>query len=263
MSTPTTSRADVENPPDGVADPRESSRRARRVREVADGVARLVESARREGRVGAGTGVPADLDASSPSGVGRAAPDAAGVTVRRVVPAEHDAVADLLEAAYGFEYTISESYRDVLRDVAGRAAEHDVWVAVDDETGALLGTVATPVPGRHISPLALDGELDFRLLGVAPAARGRGIGTTLTRHVLDVARAQGVQRVVMNSGPQMVRAHRLYEALGFRRLPERETRVIEGEGGGRLHAYGLDLTGVGGPGPHPPTVPPPSPVPPR
>lgn len=255
MSAPTTASAGVGSPPDGVADPRESSRRARRVREVADGVARLVESARREGRVGAGTGVPADLDGSS-SGVGRAATDAAGVTVRRVVPAEHEAVADLLEAAYGFEYTISESYRDVLRDVAGRAAEHDVWVAVDDETGALLGTVATPVPGRHISPLALDGELDFRLLGVAPAARGRGIGTTLTLHVLDVARAQGVQRVVMNSGPQMVRAHRLYEALGFRRLPERETRVIEGEGGGRLHAYGLDLVDVVGPGPHPSPVPP-------
>lgn len=168
--------------------------------------------------------------------------EGAGVTVRLVTPAEHEAVADLLDAAYGHEYSISDSYRAVLRDVASRAAEHDVWVAVDDETGALLGTVATPPPGRHISPLALDGELDFRLLGVAPAARGRGIGAALTRHVLDVARAQGAQRVVMNSGPQMTRAHRLYEALGFRRLTERETRVIEGEGGGRLHAYGLDLT---------------------
>lgn len=165
-----------------------------------------------------------------------------GVTVRLVTPAEHEAVADLLDAAYGHEYSISDSYRAVLRDVTSRAAEHDVWVAVDDETGALLGTVATPSPGRHISPLAREGELDFRLLGVAPAARGRGIGTALTRHVLDVARAQGAQRVVMNSGPQMTRAHRLYEALGFRRLTERETRVIEGEGGGRLHAYGLDLT---------------------
>ncbi|QDW62174.1 GNAT family N-acetyltransferase [Oerskovia sp. KBS0722] len=168
--------------------------------------------------------------------------EGAGVTVRLVTPAEHEAVADLLDAAYGHEYSISDAYRAVLRDVASRATEHDVWVAVDDETGALLGTVATPSPGRHISPLALDGELDFRLLGVAPAARGRGIGAALTLHVLDVARAQGAQRVVMNSGPQMTRAHRLYEALGFRRLPERETRVIEGEGGGRLHAYGLDLT---------------------
>ncbi|MBD7950022.1 GNAT family N-acetyltransferase [Oerskovia rustica] len=176
--------------------------------------------------------------------------EGAGVTVRLVTPAEYEAVADLLDAAYGHEYSISDSYRAVLRDVATRAAEHDVWVAVDDETGALLGTVATPLPGRHISPLALDGELDFRLLGVAPAARGRGIGAVLTRHVLDVARAQGVQRVVMNSGPQMTRAHRLYEALGFRRLPERETRVIEGEGGGRLHAYGLDLT----PAPAPPPL---------
>ncbi|MFE4466908.1 GNAT family N-acetyltransferase [Oerskovia sp. NPDC056781] len=197
-------------------------------------------------------GEPTHRGAGSPG-------DGARVTVRLVTPAEHEAVADLLEAAYGFEYSISDSYRAVLRDVASRAAEHDVWVAVDDETGALLGTVATPLPGRHISPLALDGELDFRLLGVAPAARGRGIGAALTRHVLDVARAQGVQRVVMNSGPQMTRAHRLYEALGFRRLPERETRVIEGEGGGRLHAYGLDLT----PTPAPPPLPPPPPLLPR
>ena len=255
MSAPTTSRAGVGNPPAGAADPGESSRRARRVREVADGVARLVESARRDGHGGRTPDGAARPDGSRHGGAGSPG-DGAGVTVRLVTPVEHEAVADLLEAAYGFEYTISESYRDVLRDVASRAAEHDVWVAVDDETGALLGTVATPPPGRHISPLALDGELDFRLLGVAPAARGRGIGTTLTRHVLDVARAQGAQRVVMNSGPQMTRAHRLYEALGFRRLPERETRVIEGEGGGRLHAYGLDLPPVEGPGPHPPTVPP-------
>ncbi|MBE7701174.1 GNAT family N-acetyltransferase [Oerskovia sp. Sa1BUA8] len=235
MSAPTTSRRGTGDP----TDPQEASHRAGRVRAVADGVAHLVEAARREGRAG------------GPPGVGRAAPDAA-VTVRLVTPAEHEAVADLLEAAYGHEYSISESYRTVLRDVASRAAEHDVWVAVDDGTGEVLGTVATPLPGRHISPLALDGELDFRLLGVAPAARGRGIGTTLTLHVLDVARAQGAQRVVMSSGPQMVRAHRLYEALGFQRLPERETRVIEGEGGGRLHAYGLDLAGAAPPGPSSP-----------
>ncbi|SDB93155.1 Acetyltransferase (GNAT) family protein [Sanguibacter gelidistatuariae] len=184
------------------------------------------------------------------------------VVIRLVEPAEHAAVADLLLDAYGSDYILSEDYRASLVEVAERAAEHEVWVAVDgavvDGTaapkpgpgvgqrgarevtpGALLGTVVTPRPGRLISELAQPGEVDFRLLGVAPAARGRGVGEQLTRFVLDLARARGAERVVMNSGPQMTTAHRLYHRLGFERLPARETRVLDD--GTRLFAFGYDL----------------------
>jgi ribosomal protein S18 acetylase RimI-like enzyme len=88
--------------------------------------------------------------------------------------------------------------------------------------------VITPRPGGHISELGRDGELDFRLLAVAPAARRRGIGRLLVEHVLALAAERGATRVVMNSGEQMTSAHRLYYSMGFTRLTERETRTVEG-----------------------------------
>jgi ribosomal protein S18 acetylase RimI-like enzyme len=60
------------------------------------------------------------------------------------------------------------------------------------------------------------------MLAVAPAARGRGIGHALTRWCVDRAREQGCSRVVLSSLDRMHAAHRLYERMGFRRLPERD-----------------------------------------
>lgn len=71
-------------------------------------------------------------------------------------------------------------------------------------------------------------ELDFRLLAVAPSARRRGIGRLLTEHVIALAAERGAVRVVMNSGPDMTGAHQLYYSMGFARLTERETRIVDG-----------------------------------
>ncbi|WP_197030039.1 GNAT family N-acetyltransferase [Cellulomonas sp. URHE0023] len=164
-----------------------------------------------------------------------------GVLVRLVAPHEYARVSQLSVEAYSHDYDIRDEYRASLADVSTRAREHEVWVAQDQATGELLGTVATPRPGEHISELGQDGELDFRLLAVAPAARRRGIGVLLTKHVIGLARQRGLHRVVMNSGPQMLGAHALYERLGFVRLPERETRTVPG---GTLLAFGFDLSTV-------------------
>jgi len=116
-----------------------------------------------------------------------------------------------------------------------------VWVAEDIATGAILGTVATPRPGGWISELGKTGELDFRLLAVAPAARGRGIGELLTRHVLTLARERGLGRVVMNSGPEMLGAHRLYDRMGFTRLPDRYVTFTSSNGPVTLLTFAYDL----------------------
>lgn len=88
--------------------------------------------------------------------------------------------------------------------------------------------MSVPRPDGRISELGQDGELDFRLLAVAPAARRRGIGRMLVEHVIALAAERGASRVVMNSGPQMTGAHQLYYAMGFTRLTGRETRTVEG-----------------------------------
>ena len=150
------------------------------------------------------------------------------VLLRLAVPDEFEAIGELREAAYSHDYEISDNYRATLRDVTARGAEQEVWVALDRYTGQLLGTVTVPRPGGRISELGQDGELDFRLLAVAPAARRRGIGRLLVEHVIALAAERGAARVVMNSGPQMTGAHQLYYAMGFARLTERETRTVDG-----------------------------------
>lgn len=169
-------------------------------------------------------------------------PRTGAVTIRLVRPDEHDEAGRVTADAYSASYgDLPESYLESLRDVAGRLADGDVWVAVDDD-GTIVGSVWVAPEGRPLSPVAEPGETDFRQLAVAPAARGRGIGEALTRHVIALAVERGSHRVMMNSGPQMVGAHALYAKLGFRRLPEREGQ-IEVEPGRwiDLMTFGLDI----------------------
>ncbi|WP_307456471.1 MULTISPECIES: GNAT family N-acetyltransferase [Microbacterium] len=168
-------------------------------------------------------------------------PRSGGLTIRLVEPHEHAEAGRITAEAYRHSYEgLTESYFASLADVAGRVAQGEVWVALDGDE--IVGTVWVPRPGERLSPLAREGELDFRQLAVAPVARGRGVGEALTRHVLDLARERGVERVVMNSGPEMLGAHALYLKLGFRRLTERE-QPVEVEPGRflDLRAFGYDL----------------------
>ncbi len=184
------------------------------------------------------TGV-AVVGAHSPSASRAAGPDpAAALTIRRIAPEELEPTAALLVDAYGSDYSIDERYRQVLLDVRTRARDHETWVAVDAEDGSLLGTVTTGRPGELITPIGRPGELDFRLLGVAPSARRRGVGRALTQHVRGLAWERGASAVVMNSGGQMHPAHRLYESLGFEVLTE---RVREFGDGHVSLAFGITL----------------------
>ncbi|PPF46851.1 hypothetical protein C5B85_00760 [Pseudoclavibacter sp. AY1F1] len=166
-----------------------------------------------------------------------------GVRVRLVRNHEIAAIGMLTERAYSNDYEVTPSYAEDLRDAASRARRDEVWVAEDIATGAILGSVWTPRPGERISQLAKQGELDFRMLAVAPEARGRGIGQTLAGHVIALGRDRGASRVVMNSGPEMLGAHRLYERLGFVHLTEREGPKEVAPGiVVHLYAFGYDLT---------------------
>ncbi|GAA1792751.1 GNAT family N-acetyltransferase [Agromyces lapidis] len=163
------------------------------------------------------------------------------VMIRRMRDDEADAVAGLVESAYAADFELSDGYRADIVAVAERARDHRVWVAVDATTGELLGTASTPRAGATMSPVARAGELDFRFLGVAPGARRRGIGETLVQHVLLLARIRGLDRVVLNTGPDMLAAQRLYDRLGFDRLHEREYRFVRPDGSGfQMLAYGRD-----------------------
>ncbi|WP_460703932.1 GNAT family N-acetyltransferase [Myceligenerans halotolerans] len=177
--------------------------------------------------------------------------DTAGVdfTIRPAAAAEHEALGELTAQAYlreGFlDQGDDDPYLNRLRDVAGRAAVADVLVAVEgdgdgDGGDGLLGVV-TYVPGPGpMSDLARDGEAEIRMLAVAPGARRRGVGETLTRACLDRARRAGRTAVVLCSQSQMRAAHRIYERLGFRRDPGRDWNPPE-KPDVLLVAYRLEL----------------------
>lgn len=163
----------------------------------------------------ASTGVPPAVGEES------AGPD--GIVVRPARESEFETVGDLIVAAYlaGGFLTSEEGYAAVLRDVAGRAREADVLVATD-AVGEVLGSVTVAEPGGPYAEVSRPGELEFRMLGVAPAAQGRGVGRALVDAVVARAHAIGAQRVVLSSLDRMATAHRLYDRLGFRRTPDRD-----------------------------------------
>ncbi len=83
--------------------------------------------------------------------------------------------------------------------------------------GEIVGTltlVILPIPSglrARIEDVVVD-----------TAARGRGVGTALTREALRLARDQGARTVDLTSRPSRDAATRLYEGLGFQR---RESQV--------------------------------------
>ncbi|TDU82429.1 acetyltransferase (GNAT) family protein [Kribbella voronezhensis] len=159
-------------------------------------------------------------------------------TIRLALPTEYDAVGELTASAYQSDGFIpaGSDYGLTLRAAADRAAKAEVWVAAS--ATELLGTVTFCPVGSVYREIGRDDEGEFRMLGVSPAARGRGVGTALTEHCIERSRELGFARVVMSSARPMTTAHRIYERLGFTRLPERDWSPRPGVD---LYAFTLDL----------------------
>ncbi|MFB7459420.1 MULTISPECIES: GNAT family N-acetyltransferase [unclassified Streptomyces] len=145
--------------------------------------------------------------------------------IRPAEPGEYGTLGEITAQAYLrdglLDFGESDGYLGELRDVAKRSAAAEVLVAVAD--GEVLGGV-TFVPGTGpMADLAGPGETEIRMLAVAHAARGRGVGEALVRACTDRARAvEGCVRVVLSTQSSMHTAHRIYERLGFVRTPGRD-----------------------------------------
>jgi ribosomal protein S18 acetylase RimI-like enzyme len=143
------------------------------------------------------------------------------VSVREARPEEYPTVARLTVAAYRADGQLDavDEYEGQLTDVAGRAAAGVLLVAVDEQTGAVLGTVTFVLPGSLYAQLAGADEAEFRMLAVDPAAQGRGVGEQLVRACLTRAAELGCSSVIICTRDFAAAAHRLYARLGFQREP--------------------------------------------
>ena len=148
------------------------------------------------------------------------------LTIRPVLPTEHEAVAELTARVYLTEGYGSEGYEPALRDVAGRVATADVLVAVDGE--ALVGAVCVATAGGEWAEQAEPGEAVMRMLVVDPDARGSGAGEALVQACITQARAAGCHLLRLSTQPSMTAAHRLYERLGFVRTPASDWSPVPG-----------------------------------
>jgi ribosomal protein S18 acetylase RimI-like enzyme len=148
------------------------------------------------------------------------------VVVERAGPRDLPRIGELTAGVYVDDGLAPPEYVPALADAAGRAALAELLVARDGD--AIIGSVALVLAGEFGEVLRSDDEAGFRMLVVHPAARGRGVGGLLVTACLERARAAGKRRMVISTDPRMTAAHRLYERLGFSRLPERDWSPLPG-----------------------------------
>ncbi|MFF0607395.1 GNAT family N-acetyltransferase [Nocardia tengchongensis] len=149
------------------------------------------------------------------------APEVNDVQIRDAEAADFAAIGDLTVEVYvGEGHVNPESpYVAELADTATRAASAEILVAVRGDE--LLGSLTMARPGTAFADIARPGELEFRMLAVSKRARGLGIGRALLERVVDTARAEGFDAVVLTTMPTMQDARRMYDRFGFAQVPER------------------------------------------
>ncbi|GAB3688707.1 GNAT family N-acetyltransferase [Angustibacter aerolatus] len=142
------------------------------------------------------------------------------MTIRDATGAELEAAGDVVAGAYDHESLASDRYLARLLDARGRAASAAVLVALDG--AEVVGTVTYALSGTPSAELSAPwpDAAELRALGVAPAARGRGVAEALVRACVDRARSEGRGRILLSTQTQMHAAQRLYGRLGFVRRPD-------------------------------------------
>jgi ribosomal protein S18 acetylase RimI-like enzyme len=137
--------------------------------------------------------------------------------------------------------TLWEAYRQNIVSTLA-AAPLDAQIVAEDGrriVGSVLlyraGTVIAR-PGGGSLTLASP---EVRLLAVAPAARGKGVGDALMRECVTRSRASGAAHMTLHTTDMMRAAVRLYERMGFVRAPEIDFQPAPGI---VVKGYRLDLT---------------------
>jgi ribosomal protein S18 acetylase RimI-like enzyme len=153
--------------------------------------------------------------------------------LRDAGPEDLQAVLQLTLEAYGeyaprFSPTFWQMYHSNIEATVREVGAAQQIIAV--EHGTVTGSVLLYPP--HARPPESDihwtGWPEVRLLAVAPAARGRGIGRALMRECLRRAREWDAPFLQLHTMEVMAVARALYERMGFVRMPQLDFQPIEG-----------------------------------
>jgi putative acetyltransferase len=124
-----------------------------------------------------------------------------------------------------------EHIRELLREYANQLDVDLCFQDFDAELATLPGRYAQPRGSLLIAMsedkaagcIALrpvdDTTCEMKRLFVGAAFRGIGLGRRLVMAILGEARGRNYNKIRLDTLPQQVEAHRLYESLGFRDVP--------------------------------------------
>jgi ribosomal protein S18 acetylase RimI-like enzyme len=171
--------------------------------------------------------------------------DVPEISVRPALLDEYAVLGELTVAAYRSVPggSTSAAYEETLLDVAVRARDAEVLVAVAADGTLLGGVTYVPGPGPYAEFGGAD-EAGIRMLAVSPGAQRGGVGRRLVLECIGRAEAAGRARIVLHTTAAMTAAQSLYGALGFVRTPARDAHPSP-----RTHliAYVLELARRGPP----------------
>ena len=151
------------------------------------------------------------------------------VLIRVAESVDVEPVRAVLREAYGeYASAFPEAnwipYLQDILDLEGRASASDLLVA--ELGGELVACVSYYAPGAQVSypsdSFSVHWPVEwasFRLLAVAPTARGSGLGRALTEACIERARSQGAPCVGLHTTAPMAVARAMYERMGFARSP--------------------------------------------
>jgi GNAT superfamily N-acetyltransferase len=146
------------------------------------------------------------------------------ITIRPAVESDFDDIARITRDSYlaaGYFDSADHPYMRQVQEVAERAGKATIWVAERD--GHIVGSVTLAVAGEPYADIALEDELEFRMLVVDPAVQRSGAGKAMVEAIIGHARTlAGIHAVALTTGQTWESAHRLYRKIGFRRVPDRD-----------------------------------------
>ncbi|BBI35551.1 GNAT family N-acetyltransferase [Cohnella abietis] len=165
-----------------------------------------------------------------------------GIYIRETEAGDLQEIEDVLLDAYGqySQFLSQEHWTGYRDDILRQARESGAWrkfLAVSEEQ--IVGSVFLYGPSLTAEDVenGRAGAPFVRLLAVRPSARGKGVATALIQECARVSAAEGKDFLYLNTSDMMADAVRLYEQLGFVRVPEYETYKV----GILVKCYKLDL----------------------
>jgi len=145
------------------------------------------------------------------------------LTIRAALPHEYPAIGELTARAYApvLADADDDPYLPELLDAAARANGAELLVVVD-HAEQILATVTIGRPGSAYAEIATPGELEVRMLAVAPDRARQGIGGDLMSVVHQIAEREGFSGLVLSVISTNTAAAKFYERLGYRHEAERD-----------------------------------------